>query len=51
MKKRLDAPITKELWFALKAMAKGKALGPNGIIVEFFLYMWPVISKEYTKMI
>jgi hypothetical protein len=32
-------------------MAKGKALGPNGIIVEFFLSMWLVIGREYTKMI
>jgi hypothetical protein len=45
-------PITEEeLWSTLKAMAKGKALGPNGVIMKFFLCMWLVISKEYTTMI
>jgi hypothetical protein len=48
MKKRLFKP---ELRLPLEAMAKGKALGPNGIIVEFFLSMWSIIGKEYTKMI
>jgi hypothetical protein len=52
MKKKLVVLVTKEeLWFTLKAMAKGKALGPNGVIVEFFFCMWLVISKEYMKMI
>jgi hypothetical protein len=52
MKRRLVAPIIKEeLWNALEAMAKGKARRSNGVIVEFFLCMWPVISKKYTKMI
>jgi hypothetical protein len=47
MKSRLATPITKEeLWFVLKAMAKGKALGPNGVIVDFFLCMWLVISTR-----
>jgi hypothetical protein len=32
-------------------MAKGKAPRPDGVIVEFFLYMWLVIGKEYMKMI
>jgi hypothetical protein len=32
-------------------MAKGKAPKLDGVIVEFFLCMWSVISKDYTKMI
>jgi hypothetical protein len=48
MKKRVFKP---EIGLALEAMAKGKAPGPNGIIVEFFLSMWLVIGREYTKMI
>ncbi|CAK9857665.1 unnamed protein product [Sphagnum jensenii] len=48
MKKRL---FKREIRLALEAMAKGKAPGPNGIIVEFFLSMWLVIGREYTKMI
>jgi hypothetical protein len=52
MKRRLNVPIIEEeLWFSLEAMVKGKAPRPNGVIVEFFLFMWPIISKEYTKMI
>lgn len=52
MKRRLDVPIIEEeLWFSLEAMVKGKAPRPNGVIVEFFLCMWPIISKEYTKII
>jgi hypothetical protein len=42
MKRRLVAPITKEeLWSVVEAMVKGKPLGLNGIIVNFFLCMWP----------
>jgi len=52
MKRRLVAPIIEEeLWSILEAMVKGKALGLDGVIMEFFLYMWLVISKEYMKMI
>jgi len=52
MKRRLDVPITKEeLWFTLEAMVKGKAPRSNGVIVEFSFCMWPIIGKEYTKMI
>jgi hypothetical protein len=46
MKRKLVVPIIEEeLWSILEAMAKGKAFGPNGVIVEFFLCMWLVISK------
>ncbi|CAK9190057.1 unnamed protein product [Sphagnum troendelagicum] len=47
MKKRL---FKREIQLALEAKAKGKAPGPNGRIVEFFLSMWLVIGREYTKM-
>jgi hypothetical protein len=46
MKRRLVTPITKEeLWSILKAMVKGKAPRPNGVIVEFFL----VCGWSYVK--
>jgi len=52
MKRRLTTPIIKEeLWFALEAMVKGKAPELDGVIVEFFLCKWPIIGKEYMKMI
>jgi hypothetical protein len=34
-----------------RGYGKGKALGPDGVIMEFFLFMWPIINKKYTKMI
>jgi hypothetical protein len=52
MKRRLATPITeKELWSILEVMVKGKALRPDGLIVEFFFCMWSIIGKEYMKMI
>ncbi len=52
MKRKLVVPIIEEeLWSTLNAMAKGKAPRPNGVIVEFFLYMWLVMGQKYTKMI
>jgi hypothetical protein len=52
MKRRLVGPIIEEeLWSILEAMTKGKAPRLEGVIVEFFLCMWSIISKEYMKMI
>jgi len=52
MKRRLDVPITEEeLWFTLEVMVKGKPPRSNGVIVEFSFCMWPIIGKEYTRMI
>ncbi len=34
-----------------RGYGKGKALKPDGEIVEFFLCMWPIIGKKYTKMV
>jgi hypothetical protein len=37
MKRRMVTPIIeKELWSILETMVKGKTLGPNGVIVDFF---------------
>jgi hypothetical protein len=52
MERRLATPIIEEeLWSILEAMVKGKTPGPNGVIMEFFFYMWSITCKEYMKMI
>jgi hypothetical protein len=40
-----------ELQLKLKALARDKALELDGMVIKFFLWMWKVIGKEYTKMI
>lgn len=32
-------------------MGANKALGPNGILLEFFRCLWPTISEEFHAMI
>ncbi|KAJ0984947.1 hypothetical protein J5N97_003303 [Dioscorea zingiberensis] len=45
-------PITRyEIYSALKSMAKGKAPGPNGFTVEFFLAYWHIIGDSITEAI
>ena len=52
MKTSLYAPITlEELDGAVEVMAKGKALGPNGVVMEFFKVYWELIKFDYLKMI
>jgi hypothetical protein len=52
MKKALILPMTKhELLVALEAMAMEKALGPDGVIMNFFHNMQVVVGKEYATMV
>lgn len=32
-------------------MAKGKSLGPDGVVLEFYLTFWDMIEQEYIEMI
>jgi hypothetical protein len=32
-------------------MVKGKTMGLDGVVMKFFLNMWSIIGKEYTKMV
>lgn len=51
-KMTLANPITyDEFFMALKGMAKGKSLTPDGIILEFYIEYWSLIGKEYWEMI
>lgn len=46
-KANLGLPITKEeLYMAMKDMANGKALGPDGIILEFYSVFWELIGHD-----
>jgi hypothetical protein len=52
MKRKLVQPITiDELHLTLEIMAKAKTPRLNGVVMEFFLNMWSIIGKEYTKMV
>jgi hypothetical protein len=35
----------------MKALANGKSLNPNGIIVEFYKYFWYLIWEDFLKII
>jgi hypothetical protein len=52
MNEDLRKEITKKKLFqAVKAMAKGKAPGNDGIPMEFFHSMWSTIGKDFHRMI
>jgi len=51
MKCNLTQPITKAKLVTLNAMAKGKGLGPNGVVVEVFQRVWLAIGIGYIKMV
>jgi hypothetical protein len=52
MKCNLTQPITKvKLLVTLNTMAKGKGLGPNGVVVEVFQRVWLTIGIGYIKMV
>jgi hypothetical protein len=38
MNKILSNPITKELYKKIDIMAKGRSHGPNGVIIEFYIF-------------
>jgi hypothetical protein len=47
----LKAPLKlEELTKAVGEMARTKAPGPDGIIIEFYQTLWPVIGKDYWQM-
>jgi hypothetical protein len=37
------------MWITLEALKRDKAPKLDGMVIEFFLWMWKVICKEYTK--
>jgi hypothetical protein len=43
--------IKEELLAILNVIAKGKMLGPNMVLTEFFQTMWHVIKIEHAKMV
>ena len=48
----LRAPLKlEELSKVVGDMAKLKALGPDGIIIEFYQTMWPIIGRDYLGMV
>jgi hypothetical protein len=48
MNQQLSAPITSaKLKFVLSYMGKKCSLGPNGLLIEFFLLMWDIRLKVY----
>ena len=47
----LMRPITlDELWDAIKSFLNGKTPGPDGILIEFYKIMWPVIQNELLNL-
>jgi hypothetical protein len=40
-----------ELRITLETLARDKTFKLDGMVIEYFLWMWKVIGKEYTKMI
>lgn len=40
-----------ELEFAVRSMAKGKAHGLEGVVIELFLLHWHVIEGDFFEMI
>lgn len=52
MRQSLRQEVTvAELSHALTAMARGKAPGPDGLLVEFYQCMWPCMCDDYHRMI
>jgi hypothetical protein len=52
MNAKLTAPIEiSELEHAVKLMAKEKALGPDGVTIEFFKVYWKLVSADFLAMI
>jgi hypothetical protein len=48
----LAKPLSKEeLYLVMKALANGKSLSLDGIIVEFYKYFWYLIGEDFLKMI
>ncbi|KAM7286924.1 hypothetical protein ISCGN_030625 [Ixodes scapularis] len=47
----LDVAVTrKECWEALSSLAKGKAPGPDGLPVEFYLKFWDLLADPLVKI-
>jgi hypothetical protein len=52
LKQNQAKPIIEEKLFALlNVIAKGKMLGPNMVLTEFFQTMWHVIKIEHARMV
>ncbi len=52
LKRNQAKPIIKEKLFTLlNIIAKGKMLGPNMVLMEFFQTMWHVIRIEHARMV
>ena len=49
--RELMAPISEgELWDAIKSFLNGKTPGPDGLSIEFYKIMFPVIKDELLKL-
>jgi hypothetical protein len=52
MNHELEHPITEEeLRLAILEMYVGKALGPNGVAIQFFTQFWSIVEVNYHKMV
>jgi hypothetical protein len=48
----LQGPLTEpELKRATEAMARGKAPGPDGHAIDFYVKMWPTFGADFTEMV
>ena len=39
-----------EVWMAIKSFKDGKMPGPDGLSIEFYKKVWPIIKDELTKL-
>lgn len=52
MRESLNKPMAlAELTIAIESMTKDKATGPDGILTEFYLCLWPCIGLDFLSMI
>lgn len=52
MQQALSKEITiEELSHTLGSMARGKAPGPDGLLVEFYQCMWQCMSLDFLQMV
>ena len=40
-----------EIETAIRQMAKGKALGPDGLSVEFYTQCWPIVKHDFVNLL
>ena len=40
-----------EIEAAINQMAKGKALGPDGLSIEFYTQCWPIVKNDFVNLL